>query len=51
MTFGEKASPICLPSLGENFAEQNCWLAGWGRTRARPREYANVLQETDTKGK
>jgi len=44
--FSENVRPVCLPSPSETFFGQNCWIAGFGRTNARPVEYDSFLQET-----
>ena len=37
-----------MPSLGERFFGKECWIAGFGRTNQKPREYNDLLQETLT---
>lgn len=39
------AIPICLPPRNYDFSNQECILAGWGRTGTDPPEYAKLLQE------
>ena len=48
--FDGKLSPICLPSPDADFSGEKCWLAGWGRTQATPKKYAEKLQEVKTRG-
>ena len=48
-----KVFPACLPTYASHkkYEHKNCQLAGWGRIQAQPRKYANILQESSTKGK
>lgn len=40
--------PICLPYPGENFANQRCWVAGWGKDAFGPKgDYQSVLRKVD----
>ncbi|KFM61862.1 Serine proteinase stubble, partial [Stegodyphus mimosarum] len=41
-------SPVCLPSYGQAFEGQRCWVSGWGKDFFGPQgEYQNVLKEVD----
>ena len=46
--------PICLPDISRpnlNWSDRHCFIAGFGRTQAKPPRYAPRLMETVTFGK
>jgi len=45
LLYSDYVRPICLPA--QFIAGQSCMLAGWGRIKAQPAEYAESLQEAE----